>query len=286
MSKVTKRPNKVEAKLIEELKETGIPQSLLQTITDDRESLRWLVELAARKHLTQGRIKESGKTRPSLQDDARRILGDDLISPEEIEAAYGVTYAEEQIEKLRLSIPDRAVLESIHENGYVLVAGPPRTTTLRRIVELNLGLGLFERSWFPYWTYVKSLDFVDQEALSCRWLTLLKQPPEWSFSLSWERQAGYVKCWPGRNGLEIYCKSGERVPNVSWTAWIVTAYKRIRNVGLLDGIGVRTSTPNRCYNGMLQRVGLGNFNKKGLTVFQHDEDGSLKTVGLALYRDV
>ena len=157
---------------------------------------------------------------------AREILGDDFISPEEIAAARGLTYSEEQVAELERTLPDRETLEWLRRNDYYLVAGSPREMSLLDIRELN-------RTYFyskkDGWYANSSEAFARNEKVTCRWYMLRKGIVPNSTSKTWGEQ-------------EKLLSNLETVPMAVEKIWGMTTYKAVRGVYLLGSLYARTSS--------------------------------------------
>lgn len=178
---------------------------------------------------------------------AREILGNDFVSPEEIAAVRpGVVYNPKQLLELGNTVPSREVLEWCRDNGFMVVAGPARPTSLLDIREL-------ERSHFYSkeggWYAADSETFARNDKATCRWLMLRKEPVPGSTSKTWDEQQKLL------SSLEV-------TPNVAEQVWGMTTYKAVRGVYLLPSIYVRTSSVDS--SGF--RVNVGDFDGDGLGV--------------------
>lgn len=56
---------------------------------------------------------------------ARRILGNDLVSPLEISQARGLSYTKEQLKHFEDALPSEEILRWCKANSYAVMAGPP-----------------------------------------------------------------------------------------------------------------------------------------------------------------
>ena len=195
---------------------------------------------------------------------AREILGDDFISPEEIAAARGLTYTDDQIAELESTLPDRETLEWLRRNDFMLVAGSPREMSLLDIREL-------ERSYFYSkeggWYNNETEKFARNDKVTCRWLMLCKGIVPNSTSKTWGEQEKLL------SDLEV-------VPNAAEQVWGMTVYKAVRGVYLLGGLYARTSSVGS--DGY--RVGVGYFDGYGLLVGHWGDSGRDSHIGVASSR--
>jgi hypothetical protein len=194
----------------------------------------------------------------------REILGDDFISPEEIAAARGLAYTDDQIAELESALPDRETLEWLRRNDFMLVAGSPRDMSLLDIREL-------ERSYFYSkeggW-YSKSKEtFARNDKVTCRWLMLRKGIVPNSTSKTWGEQEKLL------SDLEV-------VPNAAEQVWGMTVYKAVRGVYLLGNVYARTSSVGSDGD----RVDVGGFDGHGLDVRSWNDSARNSIIGVASSR--
>lgn len=195
---------------------------------------------------------------------AREILGDDFLAPEEIAAARGLTYNEEQVAELERTLPDRETLEWLKKNGYMLVAGSPREMSLLDVRELDRG---YFRSKEGGWYAEQREAFARNDKVTCRWLMLRKGIVPNSTSKTWGEQQKLL------SDLEL-------TPNVAEQVWGMTTYKAVRGVYLLGSLYARTSSVDSDGH----HVDVGRFDEDGLYVLHWYDDGRDRYVGVASAR--
>jgi hypothetical protein len=184
---------------------------------------------------------------------ARKILGRDFISPQEIAAARGLRYSLQRLAHFGQTLPCREALEGCRDNGMMLVAGPPMPTSLVDVRALHAdsfyakGPDHHDACWYDDETFAKT-DKV--EALT--WIALRKEAVVSSFSKSWSEQRALVQ-------------EPMVIPNVAEVAWALTTYKVVRDVYLLEDLYVRTSSVDA--HG--RHVFVGAFDADGLGVYSH-----------------
>jgi len=194
----------------------------------------------------------------------REILGDDFISPEEIAAARGLTYTDDQIAELESTLPDRETLEWLRRNDFMLVAGSPRDMSLLDIRELERSyLYSKEGGWYNN----ESEKFARNDKVTCRWLMLRKGIVPNSTSKTWGEQEKLL------SDLEV-------VPNAAEQVWGMTVYKAVRGVYLLGGLYARTSSVDSSG----YRVIVGVFDDYGLDVNYWSDGTRDSDVGVASSR--
>lgn len=195
---------------------------------------------------------------------ARTILGKDFVSSEEIAQARGLAYTEDQLATFGNTLPARNVLEWCRDNGYMLVAGPPRPLSLLEIRDLNPEYFYTKMGgWYAH----KKERFSRDEKVPVKWLMLRKGPVPESTNTDWEEQ-------------QMLLSDVERVPNDAEVEWGVTTYKAARNIYLLPDIYVRTASLGS--DGHRVRVGL--FDARGLDVNYRWDGSRLSFLGLASAR--
>src|SRR3989338_10917175 len=116
---------------------------------------------------------------------AKQILGDDFITPEEIAKARGVVYSPEQIESLGNTIPPEDTLRWCRDNGFMLVAGPPRPMSLLEIRDLK---NEYLYSKTGGWYSNDKEKFSRDDKATTKWLKLRKGPVPNSTSKNWSEQ--------------------------------------------------------------------------------------------------
>ena len=203
--------------------------------------------------------------------EARSILGKDFISADQIMTARDVTYTEDQLIALGKSLPDKVTLEAIRDAGMFLVAGPATAMSMLDIRALHAdyfyskGPDQDDEGWYDD----SSEKFSRNDKIEALgWLALRKEPVDDSLSKNWEEQKALVV-------EPLY------VPNAAEATWGLTTYKAVNDVYLLeDDIYVRTSSVDSGGD----RVGVGSFDAKGLSV-SSDWDGNRgDNLGLASAR--
>jgi len=222
-------------------------------------------------------VKSSGKFKEAIEKTIRRftakapdftlartILGDDFISPEEITAARGLTYTDEQIAELEQTLPSQEVLEWLRDNDFYLTAGSPSDMSLLDIREL-------ERRYFYSkeggWYSEPSEAFARNDKVTCRWLMLRKGPMPNSMSKTWSEQDQLI------SDIEV-------VPNAAEQVWGMTVYKAVRDIYLLPDVYVRTSSVGSDGD----HVYVGCFDGGGFGVDRWDDDNRGGRIGVSSAR--
>lgn len=182
----------------------------------------------------------------------RTILGVDFISADEIAAARGLAYTEDQLIELGRKLPDQATLEALRDNDMMLVAGPPTAMTMLDVRAVHAdffyvkGPEQNDSGWYEQ-AHERFARTNKVEALC--WIAFRKEPVEDSLN----------KTWPDQRALVV---EPMLVPNAAEAAWALTTYKAVRDICLLDVVCVRTSSVD--FGG--HRVNIGDFGADGLRV--------------------
>jgi len=197
---------------------------------------------------------------------AAMTLAEDFVSPEEIAAARpGVSYSRQQLKAFKDTLPVYEELAWLRDNGFMLVAGPPRPLSLLDIRKLN------PQYFFPKsggWYLNERERFSRNEKVITKWLKLRKGPLPGSTSKSWEEQIALLA-------------DVEYVPNDAELEWGVTTYKAVRGVYLLSKVYVRTASRDNVVNG---HIYVGYFAEDGLYISGYWDSSRNVPVGIASAR--
>jgi hypothetical protein len=184
---------------------------------------------------------------PEGHELARLILGDDYITPEEVATAYGVRYTDEQLEHFADTLPDTQTILWLRANGYMLIAGPSTEMNLLQVRKLDNQL--FYSKTEGWYAKDKEKFAKDDTAKAGEWLAIRKDEVPNSFNKTWKEQQDLI--------TEV-----EHVPNAPEVSYAVTAYFKVRDIYLLRGKYVRTSSVSAGGD----RVHVGDFDGDGLDV--------------------
>lgn len=206
-------------------------------------------------------------TLPEGEDLARLILGDDLITPEDIEAKTGIRYTDEQKAHADATMPtDLETLQAIKADGMMMVFGPSEDLSLLEVRDLDNQLFYLKKDgWYAESKH--SFSRTDK-VRGGQWLIIRKTPVDGLTSKNWSEQSAMIK-------------SGDRVPNAAEMSYAVTMYYKVRNVYLLKGIYVRTSSVDA--DG--RRVYVGDFDSDGLYVYDWYDSSLRSNIGVASARE-
>jgi hypothetical protein len=195
---------------------------------------------------------------------AKQILGDDFITPEEIDKVRGVGYSPEQIGFLAGSIPSEDTLRWCKNNGYAIMATPPAALPLLNIRSIQVDLFYSKTGG---WYKEDKEKFSRKDKTSPGWLAIRKDIVPNSTNKTWNEQQTLL--------LDV-----EYVPNAAEAAWFITTYYMVHGVRLFERIYVRTSSLDS--DGF--HVLVGDFDAKGLDVLNLWDDLRHDNLGLASAR--
>ncbi len=191
-------------------------------------------------------------------DIARKILGKDLILPEEIiSSCGGEAYTEDQIFSFGQNIPSPERLEWIRNKGFVLMAGP----------SLEMGLLDFKiPNTYSYSTgcgrYNFSDQFVEKEKVGPRWYVMSKKIIPETISKTWEQQ-------------KLIVPKEERISSLVESVWLIKIMRSVRGVSLFENKFIRTSS----LNDMGHRIIIGHYDEKGLCLFANWDKIKIESLG-------
>ena len=205
------------------------------------------------------------RTVPAVYQMAATILGDDLITPQELmEARDGITYSESQLAEFEKTLPAQKELEWLRNNGFILVPGPHVPMSCLDIRQLDPQYFCTKTGG---WYAEEKQRFSREQKVTTKWLKLRKEPVPNSLSKNWDEQSKLI------SDLEY-------VPNDAEVEWGITTYKAVTGVYLLKGVYVRTSSLDSDGN----RVCVGVFGADGLHVRDYWDNDSDGDIGVASAR--
>lgn len=191
------------------------------------------------------------------EDVARRILGDDFITPEEIMSARPVIkYTDAQMEGFEKTLPRPDELEYLRDKGIILLPGPGTEMSLLDIRALNEEFFYCKKGGW----YSKE-SFSHDDKVGTEWLKFPKKPILDSIGKGWDE-------------MRRQLPETEYVPNVAELAWVDTSSKAVRGTYLLSGVIIWTSSLDSCNN---LRVYLGHPSEKGISINSYG--GVHKSIG-------
>jgi hypothetical protein len=204
---------------------------------------------------------------PEGEELARLILGDDFLSPEDMAKEYGWSYSDDQMENFAETLPDFETLMWLKSNGSLLQATPPSEMNFLQVRDLYNQV---------FYRKKKGRFAESQNTFSCgnvvkagEWLMVRKEPYPDSRKKTWGEQTKLLS-------------KDEHVSNAPEMAYAVTAYYKVRDVYLLKGVYVRTSSADA--DGY--RVHVGHSAADGLLAHYRNSDdgGRYNDIGVASSR--
>lgn len=177
--------------------------------------------------IAQGRITKQklqnllGNAEFKNVDLARAILGENIIFPDEIAEARGLSYSEDQLKQLTNTLPSEGMLRWLKSNNYALMPAPPEPLSLLEIKNLD---GIFYPNDDRWWSYDLGLPKTTFE-----WLAIRKDVVPESTNKKWNRQCRLL-------GSEEY------IPSVAELGWFITTYYTVRRIKLFEDICACTSS--------------------------------------------
>jgi hypothetical protein len=174
----------------------------------------------------------------SAYDWAREILGQDLITPEEIHGftPHAFTYSQKQLADFASPFGGRRDEDACMKNDEykvgawraednIVIAGPPKPMSLGEIIAIYPDLF---RDRDRFFLKKEAEGNFSQEKVEAKWLIISKQPRIRSIDKTWKDQQR--------------CVSGvERVPNIAELAWAFCSYRIVRGWLLTKALAIFTN---------------------------------------------
>ena len=182
--------------------------------------------------------------------DFRSVLtavGNDFISPQEVESARGIIYTTAQLKSLERTFPSAEALVYCQQNNYAVMPAPPHPLSLFEIRALNEDL-FFVKSNQDGHAWYTDRPFFKFEKTSSGWLAICKESVQGSCGELWEKQESRLV---GR----------EYVPTVTELGWFATTYYLVRKIALFD-YDIRTATMIDHDQVAVLRFGQSQFNSE------------------------
>ncbi len=195
---------------------------------------------------------------------AKKILGGDFVTPEEVMAKRPVVYTDEQVLALSETLPSEDVLRALKEEGFALVAAPPTALSLLDVRLLKAG-DFYSKT--GGWYNNDNQKFSRDDKTSFGWLAVRKAPVTDSLNKSWEAQSELLS-------------DVEHVPNAAEMNWFITTFLAVRGVRLFKRFYVRTSSLSADGD----RVGIGGFDSGGLDFHNYWDNRRDSDLGVASVR--
>lgn len=200
----------------------GSPE-LIQNLIEDKQKMTKVVSLAWKNETSEKDSHFWGQYCWL----GRVILGRDFISPKEVARTLSIDYTDNELNHLQKTLPDERILHWYRNNGYLLIAGPPRDLNLLEIQK-------FQKKIIHYgechpWLFIEdNEEFPKSDTVKAnRWIAIKKQA--YSFDKTWEEQQKVIP-------------KTDYIPNVAEVSFAFITYYRVRGVHLLNDCYVRTSS--------------------------------------------
>lgn len=185
-------------------------------------------------------------------EQAKLILGNDFIEPEDVTKAHGFVYTDENLVHFMRTLPSDGVLRWCRDNDYTVIAGPPQTMSRFEVQTLKDGRfqpekerwrGPYEGVMLPAYGGEKAMQLYEGE-VTADWLVVRKHEVHDSFRKNWDEQRALL--------ADI-----EREANAAEVMWFIKTYRAVRGITLFERVLVRTSSVTLSDGG--GRVSVGDF---------------------------
>lgn len=201
-------------------------------------------------------------------DLAKKILGDDFISPEEImKFRKGITYTDEQLAYFKKTIPSQEILEWCRDNDCVIIAGSNSHISFLDIRNLNRDyLYIKEDGYYNSKKIVSNNDKIET-----KWYLFYKKLFPETANKNWDYQKQISEC--------------QIIPNLAEFTWFITTYKAVRDVYLFDSTLCRVS--NFDSNNIDYHFCVGLFDKYGFSLKEIYDDDTHPNLGVTvIYKEL
>lgn len=190
---------------------------------------------------------------------AREILDDSFISPEDVAILRGISYTKKQLEFFSETVPNVDILVWLKEHNYALVPGPPKPLGLKdvQLSTPSLFFGV-QNSWHDEHPFSRF------EKVETRWIAIRKTEIPGSLYKTLKEQRELLQ-------------TSEHVPNAAEMAWFLATYYIVRDIQLFEKIRVRTSS----ISWWGDPVYIGLFDAWGIFTYAGNSDSMSNGFGLA-----
>lgn len=195
---------------------------------------------------------------------ARLVLGTDFISADEIATARGLAYTEDQLVELGRKLPDQATLEALCDNDMILVAGPPTSMNMRDIRAVHSNFFEPEQDYSAWYNKTNEKFTRTDRVKALTWIAFLKEPIRDSLNKTWSVQKALVA-------------EPMTILNIAETTWVMTTYKAVRDIYLLNEFHVRTSSLGS--DG--RNVDVGYFGDWGIEIYSKLDNFRDSSLGIS-----
>lgn len=153
-------------------------------------------------------------------------LGENFMTPSELEQANGFSYTKLNRAHLMRSTPNKKLLDWCEAKGFILFPGPPDTTNLEKL--LSQYPELFKKNNREAILHDDD-DFIHDQNVHCQWYMIRKGPLGRSLGETWEEQIENAPV-----------KFVEMIPTAVEVVYMAISYKLLYNQDIFKDEGVRT----------------------------------------------
>ena len=242
-------------------------EDALDKLKLDREGFQRLAERGGVFHEQFQALVRKCSAPPTTMEIAKKVLGRDLITPEEVANSRGLNYAKEHLQRFERTLPDHETLLWLCANEFVLLPGPPKEMTLLGVRELN-------PTYFTEQTggsFAKDGEvFAREETVRCQWYAIHKTCVRKSVRKNWIDGCGELA-------------ETEVVPRAVTLVWATTTHKAVRGEYLLRGL-TRVRTASVSSNGDHVTVDCHRFS--GVSIEPRADDLKDSRLGVSGQREL
>ena len=161
--------------------------------------------------------------RPADAEFVRAQLGDRFVTAKEIADALELYYRADQLQRQEQTLPDPRIIESLKEDGYVLIAGPPVDMTFDTFIQSKLRFYLEELKtrWMDDRLNHKQESWRSDECATCKWYAYRNGIIPRSSNRSYRSQLRIIP-------------DGYRLPTVIELLWGLVAFHGVRKENFLE----------------------------------------------------
>lgn len=233
------------------LETAGLEYKLAQRVIESKGNVlaRQVVDLIANR----------GELSPtSLERLALSIMGNDIVFPHEITDERGLSYTDDQLKLLSVTMPAVEVMDELKKDGFAQMPLPPEPLSLLDLLNERPEYFYSAHTKTPAWYADPEQAFAHNEKTGFGWM-VVKKAPIVSTSSNWDRQNKVIS-----GGLDE-----GHMPNAAEMAWFISMFKEVRNIWLFPDIYVRTSSVaangNPVFMGRCDSYGIGILNHQGIS---------------------
>ena len=198
------------------LETAGLEYKLAQRVIESKGNVlaRQVVDL----HRQSRRPRESPT---SLERLALSIMGNDIVFPHEITEKRGLSYTDDNLKVLSITMPTVEVMDELKKNGFAQMPLPPEPLSLLDLLNERPEYFYSTHTKTPAWYADPEQTFAHNEKTGFGWM-VVKKAPIVSTSSNWDGQNKVIS-----GGLDE-----GRMPNAAEMAWFISMFKEVRNIWL------------------------------------------------------